>query len=169
MKPFLVLISLLAMLTSACSDDVANTTPDMMAPDVSLDTQDMAGGTPVDANTSMDMTRPCGEDIHCARGEICVLVTGTCGVISCEFCVEGQVCDTNTPGVRSCTNRACLTEGACPQPYEEPTPCQNDQACEPGNVCGNTMTCTRVACEFCTANQVCYENADGTKSCSKPE
>lgn len=48
--------------------------------------------------------------------------------------------------------------------------CTNDDPCPVGQVClRKDGVCGAVACEFCLPGQICYTNASGEQSCSKPE
>lgn len=47
--------------------------------------------------------------------------------------------------------------------------CSFDDECDLGEVCLVDGVCGAVDCEFCQPGQICYTDADGNSSCSRPE
>lgn len=54
----------------------------------------------------------CDFDDDCKLGEVC-LADGVCGSVSCDFCINDQICYTDADGNQSCSRPECATDNDC--------------------------------------------------------
>jgi len=120
---------------------------------------------------------PCTFDSDCSLGQVCLLKDGVCGSVSCDFCLDGQVCYTNADGESSCSKPECVEDSECSGGLScvdglcAEASCQTREDCAEGKIC-NVLAGKCVAppamcsTDFdCPSGEICLDSGSCRPGC----